>query len=117
MMSKNKRRHMIWRLLAPPSFPRFIRPRTTHRSEHVPPQNPSADVLHGSLCPLVIDASRTAFLAVHLLPRARGEEPLEQLRAANAERIVETLVRPGGVLDADSVHAGALHRQWRFCSP
>ena len=38
-----------------------------------------------------------AFLGVHLLPRARGEEPLEQLRAANAKRIVETLVRPGGV--------------------
>src|SRR5258708_6469941 len=62
MMGKNKRRDMIWRLLAPPSFPRFIRPRTTHRSEHVPPQNPSADVLHGSLCPLIIDSCRAAFL-------------------------------------------------------
>jgi hypothetical protein len=53
------------------------------------------------------------FLAVHLLPRVCGEEPLEQLRTTNAKRIIETLVRPSGVTikryskraDADFRHA------------
>src|SRR5258708_17167875 len=54
MMGKNKRRDMIWRILAPPSFPRFIPPQTTHPYEQAPPQNPSAAVLHCSFCPPLI---------------------------------------------------------------
>src|SRR5215469_217641 len=36
IMCENKRRDMIRRLLAPPSLPRVIWPRTTHRAERVP---------------------------------------------------------------------------------
>src|SRR3984893_2400902 len=46
MMRQHKSRHMIWRFLAPPSFPRVIWPRTADRSKHVSSQNPRADVLH-----------------------------------------------------------------------
>jgi hypothetical protein len=51
-------------------------------------------IVHATLRPPIIDTGRAAFLAVHLLPRVCGEEPLEQLRTTNAKRILETLVRP-----------------------
>jgi hypothetical protein len=95
------RQHECWntirRFVSPPPFPGVIRPRATHRSKHVPAKNPGADVLHASLRPFIIDTSRSAFVAVHLLPRARREEPLEQFWPTNAKRIFETLVRPSSV--------------------
>src|ERR1700730_6597194 len=97
MVGQDKRRDMVWRFLAPPPFPRVIRPGATHRSEHVPTKNPRANVVHSSSRPLIVDTSRTTLLPVHLLPRPRGEEPLEQFRATHAERIVETLAWPSGV--------------------
>jgi hypothetical protein len=90
-------RNMIGRFVTPPSFPGVVRPRTAHRSKHVPAENPGPDVVHASLCPFVIDTRSAAFMALHLLPCARGEEPFEQLWATNAKRIVETLVRSRGV--------------------
>jgi hypothetical protein len=97
MVCQDERGNMIGRFVTPLSFPGVVWPRAAHRSKHVPTENPRSDVLHASLRPLIIDTSRAAFLAVHLLPRACGEEPLEQLRATNAKRIVETLARPSGV--------------------
>src|SRR5580700_7959069 len=97
MVCQDKRTYMIGRLVAPPSFPRVIRPRTAHRSKHVPSENPRADVIHAPPCPLIIHTSRAPFLPVHLLPCARGEKPFEQLKAANSERILETLARTNGV--------------------
>ncbi len=50
----------------------------------------------------VVDARLSAFLAVHLPPEARVEEPFHQLGAAHAERILQILVRPGAVaVDGD----------------
>ena len=46
---------------------------------------------------LLQDRQKAAGLPVHLPPHARGEEPLHQLRAPDAERILEILVRPGTV--------------------
>src|SRR6266849_6727919 len=96
MVCEDKRRYVIRRLLPPPSFPRVIWPRTAHRSEHVPPENPRAQVLHAPPRPLIIRTSRAPFLPLHLLPGTRGEKPLEQLRAANSERILEALARTSG---------------------
>src|SRR5947207_2657616 len=108
---------MIGRFITPPSFPGVVRPRAAHRSKHVPTENPRPYVLHAPLRPLIIDTGRAAFLAVHLLPRVCGEEPLEQLLTTNAKRIIETLVRPSGVTikryskraDTDFRHASNLN--------
>lgn len=45
----------------------------------------------------VNDARLPAIIAVHLLPYAGVEEPLHQLGASHAERILEILVRTGTV--------------------
>src|SRR6266536_3425069 len=88
---------MIGRFITPPSFPGVVRPMAAHRAKHVPTENPRPYILHAPLRPLIIDTGRAAFLAVHLLPRVCGQEPLEQLRTTNDKRIIETLVRPSGV--------------------
>src|ERR1700722_370939 len=97
MVCQDKCSYMIGRLLAPPPFPRVVRPRTAYRSKHVPSENPRADVLHAPSCPFIIHTSRAPFLPVHLLPCAREEKPFEQLKAANSEGILETLARTSGV--------------------
>ena len=54
-------------------------------------------------------------LAVHLPPDARVEEPLHQLGTADAERILEILVRPGAV--AVDGHPKALNAKFRHGVP
>ena len=44
-----------------------------------------------------IDTHLSIVMTVHSLPRARLEEPLHQLGATDAERILQTLIRPGTV--------------------
>src|SRR5438045_2442776 len=96
VVRQHERRNMIGRFVTPPSFPGVVGPWTAHRPEHVPAENPRAHVLHPSLRPLIIHTSRAAFLPLHLLPCACGKEPLKQLRATNAKRIVQTLGGPSG---------------------
>jgi hypothetical protein len=74
-----------------------MRPRAAHRAEHVAPENPGADSGEALLRDAVVDSLLAAFLAVYLAPEARVEEPLHQLRAAHAERVLQVLVRPGTV--------------------
>src|ERR1051325_6554206 len=97
MVGQDEGRNMIGWLLAPPSFPCVVRPRSAHRSKHVTAQNPRAYVLHTPPRPLVINTSRTTFVAVHLLPCARREKPLKQFRTSNAKGIFNALPRPSGV--------------------
>src|SRR5438309_478712 len=89
------------------------RPRAPDRAEHVAPENPGTDSGKALLGNPVVDPRLSAVKALHLPPHARGEEPLHQLRAPDAERILEILVRPGTVavdgdreaLDAEFRHA------------
>ena len=97
IVRQHEYRDMIGWFVAPPSLPGLVRPWAAHRSKHVSAENPGPDVFHASLGPFVIDTSRAAFLALHLLPGPRGEEPLEQLWTTNAKRIVESLMRPSTV--------------------
>ena len=95
MMRQNERRHVIRRLFTPPPFPLLVRPWTAHRSEHVSPEDPGADVVETLRGEIVIDSRFPFVTAVLLLPGARMEEPIEQLRPAHAERILKILVRTG----------------------
>src|ERR1700722_15243040 len=54
---------MIGRFLAPPSLPLIIRPRTSHRTEHVAAQYPSADIGKAALSKIVVGAFSAAVLS------------------------------------------------------
>src|SRR5215472_11096836 len=95
MMGQHEGRHVIRRVVAPPSLPAVVRPRPTDRPEHVAPHDPGADVLEAARRELVVDAGRAAVLAEHLPERAGAEHPFMQRHAADAEGILQVLVRPG----------------------
>ena len=78
-------------------MPSVVRPRPANRTEHVAPENPGTDSGKALLGNPVVDPRLATVKALHLSPHARGEEPLHQLGAPDAERILEILVRPSTV--------------------
>src|SRR5258705_204515 len=63
---------------------------------------------------IVVDAILAVFATVHTLPGASREEPVKHLKPANAERILEILIRPGPVPingDGETVNAKFRHKK------
>src|SRR5215469_12197009 len=87
MMRQHKNRHMIRRLLPPPSLPRLggslVRTRAPHRPKHVPAENPGADILQPLRGHFVIDTASSATLPLHRVPHFSLKEPGENLRPAD----------------------------------
>src|SRR5712691_5961899 len=94
VMRQHEDGRVIWRLVAPPALPAAVRPRASDRTEHVAPKNPGTDSGKALLRNSVIDPRLSIVITVHSPPYACVEEPLHQLRAPDAERILEILVRP-----------------------
>src|SRR5215467_216099 len=88
---------MIWRLVAPPSFPRIIGPRSAHWTEHVAAQDPRADVFKRLQREIVVDPALTAAVPGHFVKDVRGKEPGVKLSAADAKGILQILPGPGAV--------------------
>src|SRR5437879_7892942 len=109
-MRQHEDGRVIRRLVAPPALSALVRPRAPDWTEHVAPENPGTDSGKALLRDSVVDSRLPIGMAVHLPPYACIEEPLHQLGAPDAERILEILVRPGTVavdgnreaLDAES---------------
>src|SRR5258706_471788 len=97
VMRQHEDRRVIGRLIAPPALPAVIGPRAADRTEHVASKNPGTDSVEALLRNSVVDSRLSIVMPVHLAPQARVEEPLHQLRAPDAQRILEILVRPGTV--------------------
>src|SRR5258707_8114173 len=85
---------VIRRLVAPPALPAVVRPRAPDRTEHVAPENPGTDSGKALLSDSVVDAPLSIVMALHPPPQAGGEEPLHQLGAPYAQRILQILVPP-----------------------
>src|ERR1700694_331565 len=97
VMRQHEDGRVIWRLVAPPALPAVVQPWASDRTEHVAPKNPGTDSGKALLRNPVIDSHFAVVIAVHLPPHARVEEPLHQLGAPDAERMLEILVRPSAV--------------------
>jgi len=65
MMGKYKDGCAKGRSFAPPSLPAFIGRGTTHRSKHVPPNDPGANVLKTTRDKVVVRIRSPALLAVY----------------------------------------------------
>jgi len=97
VMRQHEHRHVIRGFVAPPAFPAFIRPGTADRAEHIAAENPRPDSDESFRRHLVVDIRIAAFEPVHALPRSCVEEPVEQRGPADAERILQILMRAGAV--------------------
>src|SRR5690606_1913573 len=97
-------RAMVRRLLAPPAFPAVVSPRPAGMGEHVAAQDPGADAFHAAPGEVLIYAALAVALAVHLLEGVGREEPFVQVLAADAEGILQALVRAGAeAVDRDGI--------------
>ncbi len=97
VVREHEDRRVIGRLVAPPAFPLLVGPGAADRSEHVPAENPRADVVEALRRHVVVDAGLAAGLALRLLPHARVEEPLHELGTSHPERVLQVLMRAGAV--------------------
>ena len=69
---------------SPPAFPGFILPGPPKRAEHVSPQYPSADVLHGALREVIVHTGFPVAVSEHRPESFGFEEPFVQIQAADA---------------------------------
>jgi hypothetical protein len=95
MVREYKHRDVVRRLLTPPAAPRLVRPRAADGPEHVPSQDPRADPDEPPFRHPVVDTRVPAGLSVHLTPGPGAEEPLHELRASHAQRVLQVLSWPG----------------------
>ncbi len=111
-MGEDENWNVIGWVVPPPALPVHVRPGATNRSEHVPPEDPGTIILGAPRSEIVINPSRATFLSMHLPPSASGNYPVVQGLTADAERIVNALIRTrsvavkrdGEALNSDSRH-------------
>src|SRR5690242_15096188 len=125
VVREHEGRDVVWRLLAPPSLPALVRPRSSHRAEHVAAEDPRAESLHAARGDLVVDASLAAGLrarlGVHRPPGACVEEPLHERFTTDAEWMLEVLIGAGteavdgdGEVSYDETRHDLLVMQWEW---
>jgi hypothetical protein len=86
---------VIGRVGAPPTLPVFVRPRAAHGAEHVPAENPCADIVETSGGKIVVQPGGSGLGAEHLMEGIRLEHPLVERKAANAKWVFEALLHSG----------------------
>ena len=92
VVREDERGDVIRRLLSPPPAPRLVRPRTTHRTEHVAAEDPRAVASHAARGEVLVDAGASSFHAVHRAEGQRVGEPPVELHSVFAERMLEPLI-------------------------
>jgi hypothetical protein len=92
VVSEHEDGHVVRRILAPPSFPLIVWPRSSNRTEHISTEDPCAKVVKGPRNEVIVDAGFSALLSDHLSTATRFEHPFVELRTANAERIRSALI-------------------------
>jgi hypothetical protein len=108
MVGQDEDRHMVRWIGAPPALPLIVRPGSAHGSEHVAAHNPGAEILERAYREVVVDAGRPAISPQDVpLEGAGWNEPLVQLFAAAAERLVTALVGAGA--EAVGRHGKCVH--------
>src|SRR5271155_3553791 len=65
VMREHEDGRVIRRVVAPPTLPAVVRPRASHRTEHVAPKNPSTDSCKPLLGHCVIDSRLPVVIAMH----------------------------------------------------
>src|SRR4029077_1223325 len=91
MIGQDKDLSVIRGGLAPPPFPRVVRPRTPHRSKHISPEDPRADIFETTDGEVVINTRVAAVFSRHGVEHACFEQPLVQHKGADPEWIFKAL--------------------------
>src|SRR5579862_2002800 len=94
MIDEHENLGMVNRVLAPPSPPTLIRPRTAHWPEHISAHNPGTNIVEAARGKVVVDPGLSALGAEQLsLKRASSERPSMKGFTADAQRVLQGLIR------------------------
>ena len=104
VVGEHEDRSVIRGIVAPPALPALIGPRSSHRPEHVAPDDPGADVVETATYKVVIDSYRSTLrIPVQALESAGREHPVEQRPAADSEWILQALTGASSIaINGDS---------------
>jgi hypothetical protein len=91
MISQDEYLSVIRRILSPPTFPRVVWPRASHRAKHISPEDPRADIFETTGGEVIVNTRFSTVFARHGVEGARFEHPLVQRKAADPERIFKAL--------------------------
>src|SRR2546428_1276564 len=94
MMSQDKHRYVVGRLVPPPSLPGLV-PGPLTAAKHLAAHDVGADILDDVVENLGVDGARAAGFPVLLPPAGGFEHPLVQAHPAFADRVLEALVGTG----------------------
>src|SRR5579859_375827 len=95
VVREHKHGRILRRLVAPPPFPRIARPRSPNRPEHIPAQDPRANVLKRLRGHIVVDPRAAAACALHLSENFGRKKPAVELGPPHPEWILQILSGPG----------------------
>src|SRR5688572_33488924 len=119
MVGQDEDRHMVRWIGSPPALPLVVRPGSAHRPEHVAAQDPGAEILERACREIVVDAGRPTVSPQDVPLEGTGwKEPLVQLFAAAAQRLVLPLVGAGAEAVGrygKGVHAKLGHKRLLDC--
>src|SRR5688572_16323388 len=93
VVRENEHGRVIGWILTPPAAPGLVGPRAPDRAEHIAPQWPRPDPYHAPSREVFVDAGVPTVAALHALERASADQPVMQAFAADAERILQRLIR------------------------
>ncbi len=96
-MGQDEDGSVIRRLRSPPPFPAVIGPGSADGTEHVAAEDPGTDSVQTLRRDFIVDPRFAAFVAMHPLPGPGMEKPLHQAGPADAERMLQILMRSGAV--------------------
>src|ERR1700683_491815 len=84
-------------ILAPPTGPLTLSPRSTNRAEHVPTHDGGPNTRFPFREEFVVEPVTTAFLANHLTAAPCGEDPFVESCTADPKWMVEILSESGAI--------------------
>ena len=84
---------VVGRVGAPPPVPRLVRPWPAHRAEHVPAEDPPADVIEAGGDEVVVEARLAPIGAGHLRAGPGRKDPVVQVGSAPAQGVLQVLAR------------------------
>jgi hypothetical protein len=100
VMGQHEDWSVIWRIVAPPSLPSVIRPRASHRPEHVATDDPRSNVLEPSCHEVIINTGCPGILIHHGVDGVKGarfESPFVQCKSTDPKRIQKVLTSTSAV--------------------
>jgi len=97
MVGEDEDRVMIGRIISPPAGPLLVRPPSAYRPEHVAAHDRCPDPGEASGDEVVVETVLATLLPLHLQARSGLEHPGMEVLAADAEGILQALIRSGPV--------------------